>query len=256
MVKSNLLQAINHAHPLIRSHLATIMTIVSGHEFPAQWPTLLSSIAAQLHQPTDVQLAYNGVVALNALIENYEYQNTAQQKELMDQCLRATLPAVAALFERVVLLNEAAAGDVQLVLCKTFSRATYGGVVPYLLDDAVMMPWAERFVRLITRELSEEMQPKSIEARLAFSWWKAKKVACSVWQRLFTRVAAECGDAYLKHFERTYASKLLAAFMQLLDQYRRGHFLTNKVLTLGLRFINQGVRTAHTFKLLKPHISI
>lgn len=113
----------------------------------------------------------------------------------------------------------------------------------YFYDDSRFGPWVELWIRIILREVPEAAQPADRDARARWPWWRAKRLAIEVWHRLFAKLANQkfdpaTGKNIGAHFEATYAGPILVAIFQLLNHFRQGSFLTEKVLSVSLHYMN------------------
>lgn len=66
-----------------------------------------------------------------------------------------------------------------------------------------------------------------------------------------TKEYSEFAEWYLQ----TFSSGILEVILRVLDGYRGGHWVPPRVLQKSLNYLNQAVSHAHTWRILKPHMS-
>ncbi|CAM9939847.1 unnamed protein product, partial [Choristocarpus tenellus] len=102
-------------------------------------------------------------------------------------------------------------------------------------------------------------QPASEEDRELWPWWKAKKWACQITSRFFTRYgnphyADPSMAPFAEVFSKQYAPMLLEQVMNTLALRPRGEYCTDRVVHACLSFVTSAMELSHTYKLLKPHL--
>jgi hypothetical protein len=66
-------------------------------------------------------------------------------------------------------------------------------------------------------------------------------------------VSSEYKD-FSEWFLKAFSQGILSSILKVLDVYRRGIFVSPRVMQLALNYVNTGVSHALTWKLIKPHI--
>ena len=92
-----------------------------------------------------------------------------------------------------------------------------------------------------------------------FYRWKEKKWALHILTRIFERygspgnVSGEYKD-FSEWFLKTFSQGILSSILKVLDAYRRGIYVSPRVMQQALNYVNTGVSHSLTWKLIKVHI--
>lgn len=103
--------------------------------------------------------------------------------------ISSTWPALLQLFTSLLSHTEAATDLAVMLklLLKTFWSSTYLEIPPTLLDPGQFEGWLKGILSLIVRPVPEEGCPEDKEDRAKWPWWKVKKWALHIADRMFSR---------------------------------------------------------------------
>ena len=253
----------------------TIFHIVKS-DFPHQWPSLITTILQTVQQsdlPTQGLRVHNALVALRKICKRYEYKHKKDRGPL-DQIADQFFPLLLPLAQRLNDLNEhslEAALTLKQIL-KIFYASTeqylpqsIGGITT-LLHPEVMQPWFEIFQKALSKKLPEDEtglpplnQPKSVEDREKWPWWKVKKWASKIIRKMFLRHGLPSSvekevKIFANYFSKQVAPQFLGPICETLNLRAEGHFCTNIVMYHCLSFIEISIELSSTYKVLKPHM--
>ncbi|CAN6244311.1 unnamed protein product [Urochloa humidicola] len=97
--------------------------------------------------------------------------------------------------------------------------------------------------------------------RKSWGWWKVKKWTIHILNRLYTRfgdlkLQKPESKAFAQMFQKTYAGKILACHMQLLNAIRTGDYLPDRVINLVLQYLTNSVTKNSMYQMMQPQIDI
>ncbi|CAM9437770.1 unnamed protein product, partial [Laminaria digitata] len=197
------------------------------------------------------------MLALRKVVKRYEYKPKDSRAPLL-AVMRVTLPLLLAMCHQLVGDDSAEAGQVLKIALKVFWSCTQFAIPSGEDLEALNVPsWMDLCAKVLAKPLAG--QPETEEEREIWPWWKAKKWACNIAQRFFTRYgqphyAEEKMTDFAEAFSKQLAPKLLEQVMNTLALRARGEYCTNRVVHACLVFVGPATELSHTYKLLKPHL--
>merc|ERR1719351_517796 len=108
-------------------------------------------------------------------------------------------------------------------------------------------------------ELDGKTVPMDNEERLKLIWWKEKKWVMHILTRFFERygspgnVATEYKD-FSEWFLKTFSQGILTSIFKIFDAYRRGTYISPRVMQKALNYVTTGVSHATSWFTIKSHI--
>ncbi|XP_014882907.1 importin-8-like [Poecilia latipinna] len=124
-----------------------------------------------------------------------------------------------------------------------------------------MTQWMEILRSIVDRDVPAETLEVDEDDRPELAWWKCKKWTLRIITRLFERYGSpgnvtkeyqEFADFFLK----TYAVGIQQVLLKVVDQHRRGQYVTARVLQQCFTYLNQGLSHSLTWKQMKPHMQV
>lgn len=116
------------------------------------------------------------------------------------------------------------------------------------------------FFALVTITFPEDAQPRDRQDRDSWAWWKVKKWALHICNRLFSRYGdpkesrSAALKAFAQRFSKEWSCKLLEGFMGQLALLPQGSFLPDRVINYLLQYLGSAVMKRNTYTHLKPHV--
>mmetsp|Transcript_8754 Transcript_8754/g.11386 ORF Transcript_8754/g.11386 Transcript_8754/m.11386 type:complete len:1101 (+) Transcript_8754:86-3388(+) len=270
VVRNNLLQAMSLANERrVRKLLAECVMHICREDYPDKWPNLLDQILAGL-KSGEVNSMYAALLALHKVVYLY-MSKPRNERDHLEVIVSNTFPILRELFQNVLSShNSIEAGEMVNLAGKIYFRA-----IQYHLPEFVKKPeetngWIPLFVELLRKPLPEahtglepKGQPTDIQEREKWPWWKAKKQAARILERLFQRYGMvpyvvdadiEFANAFSKG-QDCIAVKVLPTILHTLEAEKRGEFCTNVVTRLCTLWVLSATELSVTFKVLKPNLS-
>lgn len=269
LVRANMLEAVVQAPPRIQSQLVVALRVQLEADYPDAWPDLLPSVLTALQSP-EVARVSGALAVLRVLCRKYEYKDAASRPLLHAICA-ASLPSLHGIATRL-LASVASAGGVgpgcpgevvtqvplllKLVL-KSLWSCVYMDIPPSLQQGEVFHGWMTVLGAVISMALPLEAQPGDVEERQQWPWWKAKKWAMRICNRIFQRYSSPRGHshpqhkAFAQHFKTHYAPSLVQAYIQQLGQLATpGGFLSDRVVNYALSLLQSAVPRKELYPLI------
>jgi hypothetical protein len=242
------------------------INFVAVHDFPDKWPCLIPQIQAALASQ-DHQRTANALRGILVLVKRYEFRKPELRGPLEEGIAVTLFPMVLQIFQALQAHNSKEAASMMKTICKIYWASTQFLFGAWAREEATLMAWMEAINFVLVKPLPEASeglepagQPTDIDERYRWPWWKAKKWAAQVINRVFSRYghpkyATKKDKPFAKIFSSRVAPILLNSVMDVLSWRQRGRFCTDRVLQVCFCFINTAVEIGSTFKLLKPHLN-
>lgn len=257
----------------IQGLMAETLHSIAIHDFPDNWPTLLPTILQSIALSNDVSMAlrvHNSLLALRKVCKRYEFK-PREQRGPLNEIVAQSFPLLLPLAQRLCNPNENSLEAAMMLkqILKIFWSATQfylpgdsaetSNTTPCLSNPQAMQPWFDVLQYSLAKPLPEEIQPKSIDDRNSWPWWKVKKWAAQIMSRFFSRYgivsyAEDGATEFANYFSRTVAPQFLGPVCDTLNLRPTGQFCTDRVVHLCLTFVDLAIELAPTYKMLKPHM--
>ena len=241
---------------------------ICREDYPERWPDLLDSIHALL-KSGDYARMHAALLGLHKLCSKYAMKKQDERKPL-DKAIVLTFPLLRELFQQLLSShNSLEAGEMIKLICKIYFKCIQFHLPEFIKQQDEALKWAALFKGVLDKQLPEASsgleprgQPVNIEEREKWPWWKAKKHAARVVERLFQRYgipgyATEEDMDFAALFSsgpNCIALLLLPSILGVLERKAKGNFCTDVVFRLCLTFLSNAVSLSVTFKVLIPHL--
>uniref|UniRef100_A0A915Q402 Importin N-terminal domain-containing protein n=1 Tax=Setaria digitata TaxID=48799 RepID=A0A915Q402_9BILA len=256
LIRELIIEAIVASPEAIRVQLCTAVGIITRHDFPKNWLHLPQKVATLLHS-VDGPSWLGALLVIRRLVKLYEYRRVKEKKPLVET-MSLLMPV---LLERLITLMPDASQE-SCLLQKLILKIFYG-LVQFSLNLEMftvqsLTQWLEQFRLIIGRTVPEEVNTIDKDDRERTVWWKCKKWASAIVERIFERYGSpgqvqlnysEFAENYMAHF----AIPILNTCLQVLDGYRNGNYVSSRVLHSLLQYIDIAVSQSRTWKVIKPH---
>ena len=252
----------------MRKLLAECVGHICREDYPERWPGLLDSIHGHL-KSGDYARMHAALLGLHKLCSKYAMKKQ-NERAPMDKAIALTFPLLRELFEELLAShNSIEAGEMIKLICKIYFKCVQFHLPDFVKQREEAFKWAALFKGVLDKPLPEAStgleprgQPVNIEEREKWPWWKAKKHAARVIERLFQRYgipgyATEDDMEFAGMFSsgsNCIALLLLPSILGVFERKTKGEFCTDVVFRLCLTFLSNAVSLAITFKALKPNL--
>ncbi|XP_032445972.1 importin-8 isoform X5 [Xiphophorus hellerii] len=211
-----------------------------------------------IHENDRQQIRDHIVEAIIRCPESIRYRK-ADEREPLLAAMQIFLPRIQQLISQ--LLSDATIFSVliQKQVLKIFHALVQYSLPLQLINHTVMTQWMEILRSIVDRDVPAETLEVDEDDRPELAWWKCKKWTLRIITRLFERYGSpgnvtkeyqEFADFFLK----TYAVGIQQVLLKVVDQHRRGQYVTARVLQQCFTYLNQGLSHSLTWKQMKPHM--
>lgn len=259
LVRENIVEATVQAPQVIRIQLAVCVSMIIKHDFPNKWPQVVDKISIYLQTPEPVGWP-GALTCLYQLVKNYEYKKKEERGPLND-AMNLLLPLLYEIMVRCLPDQSAELTEVKKSILKIYFALTQ-----YVLPlDLITREFYTKWMEILRQVVEQDLPPEAVSAdveddeRPSLIWWKQKKWALHILKRFFERYGSPGNvvneyKEFSEWFLKTFSQGILASILKLLDAYRRGHYVSPRVMQQSLNYVNTGVSHALTWKVIKPHI--
>ncbi|EJD73694.1 importin-beta domain-containing protein, variant [Loa loa] len=256
LIRELIIDAIVASPEAVRVQLCTAVGIITRHDFPKNWPYLPQKVAVLLHS-VDGPSWLGALLVIRRLVKLYEYRRVKEKKPLVET-MGLLMPM---LLERLITLMPDASQEsclLQKLILKIFYGLVQFSLNLEMFTGQSLTQWLEQFRLIIGRTVPEEVNTVDEDDRERTVWWKCKKWASAIVERIFERYGSpgqvqlnysEFAENYMAHF----AIPILNTCLQVLDGYRNGNYVSSRVLHSLLQYIDIAIAQSRTWKIIKPH---
>ncbi|XP_032445970.1 importin-8 isoform X4 [Xiphophorus hellerii] len=241
-IRDHIVEAIIRCPESIRAQLTMCLRAIIKHDFPGRWTAIVDKLSMYL------QSQNNGT-----------WYRKADEREPLLAAMQIFLPRIQQLISQ--LLSDATIFSVliQKQVLKIFHALVQYSLPLQLINHTVMTQWMEILRSIVDRDVPAETLEVDEDDRPELAWWKCKKWTLRIITRLFERYGSpgnvtkeyqEFADFFLK----TYAVGIQQVLLKVVDQHRRGQYVTARVLQQCFTYLNQGLSHSLTWKQMKPHM--
>eukprot|EP00947_MAST-08B_sp_MAST-8B-sp1_P000681 g681.t1 len=229
---------------------------VARADFPDAWPELLPGLVANL-QSQDTSVLYNMCFLLRHLTKMFEYK-PEELRGPLNVVIEQTFPYLEQIFQGLVQMEEVAAADLMKLIIKTFWSGVQLRLPPYVMVPEKTNIWLSLLNQVLERDVDGLGMPEDPDERAKWPWWKAKQWALQIFCRIFTRFGHpkftdDTHREFTKHWVENLATTVTATALQVLTLRCQGRYCPDRIMQLGLDFLESGLELGATFTTIEPH---
>ena len=261
-VRDNLVEAMVVAVPVVRTQLGLCLRSIAQVDYPGNWPGLLPAICANMQQQ-NTERVYGALFALRMLVKVYEFRKEAERAPL-HAAVEHSWPLMAQLVEMLIGTPSVEGAELALLAMKVFWSATQISLPPLLLRAEQLAVWMRLLIGLLEQPLPPGA-PEDFEAAEAWRPWKVKKRVAQIVHRLLQRYGdpkrkrdgpgAKEALAFAQHFHDEWMTVCQRSCLGVLSLRANGTACPDRVVTLCLNYLEEGVRYKRAWSDLKPQLA-
>uniref|UniRef100_A0A183BZY4 Importin N-terminal domain-containing protein n=1 Tax=Globodera pallida TaxID=36090 RepID=A0A183BZY4_GLOPA len=265
-VKQQIIPAIIHAAQPIRIHLCTAIQNIMRNDFPERWTGFRDEILPLLRS-SEAETLLGALFILHRLCKIYKREKAnAPFVELMGSALSLLQQRL----ETLINNQDQSACVLQKQILKIFYCLNQFTMNLQILPIDQCTKWFHLFLAIITREVPSECDALPEDERAKTVWWKCKKWALKIIQRVFERYGNEGNvDEPYNEFAAHYSTKLvLPVFNSLmtldrstqsrgvLDRFMNGRFVSEEATYFTLYYLSDAVSQDLVWRVLEPNFML
>jgi len=261
VIRENLVRACvdSSRESALQLQISVCILVVSRNDFPGRWPQLVDAVSVYLQTP-DPRLWPGALLALYQLVKNYEYKKKEDRAPIYDafNLLFPQIYQIAVKMCETPTSQEAA--EVRKLVLKIFYAMTQFVLPLEIISKDFFIQWMELLNTVLLSAIPDEVDTIESEERSAVIWWKEKKWVMHILTRIFERygspgnVLAEYKD-FSEWFIKTFSNGIIGTILKVIESYRRGIYVSPRVMQQCLNYLNTGVSHSLTWKLMRPAIA-
>ena len=256
------LEAVASTPNKVRSQLMVAIRVMVQCDFPSRWPEVATQVLSNLNEARESERLCGTVLVLHALCRKYEFKDASERGDV-EEIIRVVFPKLLEILKRLLAYEgppNAELEDLKKAICKTYWSATYIDVGPSLAEEGTFQEWMLAFHAIITSKVPTEGMPTADKTELKhWPWWKTKKWALHVVNRVFNRYgnpkACKPGHKGLAMtYSTKYASVFLGVYTELLGSLAAGEVMPDRIVNLAIQHVTTALGVPSTYKVLQPHL--
>ncbi|KUL89141.1 hypothetical protein ZTR_05966 [Talaromyces verruculosus] len=260
-LRDRLIPILAASPPNVRAQFIPLITKILSYDFPEKWPSYMD-ITLQLLNANDVNSVFSGLQCLLAICKVYRFKANEKRGDF-DKIVEHCFPQLLNIGNRLVDEESLEAAEMLHTVVKAYKHAIYFELPPHLKTHQATVDWCTLFLRIVAKAPPANSMLEDPEDRESNHWWKCKKWAYGNLNRLFVRYGNPTSitkntsadvTTYAKSFITTFAPEILKGYLQEVEKWVKGQWLSKPVLSYTLIFLEECVKPKTTWDHLKPHM--
>ena len=258
------LEAVASTPNKVRSQLMEAIRVMVHHDFPLRWPEVATQVLSNLNEASASESGRlcGTVLVLHALCRKYEFKD-ANERADVEEIIRVVFPKLLEILQALLAYQgppNAELEELKKAICKTYWSATYLDVGPSLAEEGTFQAWMLAFHAVITSAIPTEGMPTGDKTEIKhWPWWKTKKWALHVVNRVFNRYGnpKSCKPEHKDlavTYSTKYASVFLGVYIELLGSMSSGEVMPDRIVNLSIQHVTTALGVPSTYKVLQPHL--
>ncbi|KAH8690809.1 armadillo-type protein [Talaromyces proteolyticus] len=245
----------------VRAQIIPIVTKILSYDFPEKWPGFMA-ITLQLLNANDANSVFAGLQCLLAICKVYRFKNNENRADF-DKIVEHCFPQLLNIGSKLVNEESLEAAEMLHTVVKAYKHAIYFDLPPYLRTHQATVDWCTLFLGIVAKAPPAVSMPEDVDERESNHWWKCKKWAYANLNRLFirygnpttiTKNTSTDAVTHAKSFITTFTPEILKGYLQEVEKWIKGQWLSKPVLSYTLIFLEECVKPKSTWEHLKPHM--
>ncbi|KAF5015358.1 hypothetical protein F66182_13338, partial [Fusarium sp. NRRL 66182] len=260
-LRDRLIPILAASPPNVRAQFIPLITKILSYDFPEKWPGYMD-ITLQLLNANDVNSVFSGLQCLLAICKVYRFKANEKRGDF-DKIVEHCFPQLLNIGNKLVDEESLEAAEMLHTVVKAYKHAIYFELPPHLKTHQATVDWCTLFLRIVAKAPPANSMLEDPEDREQNHWWKCKKWAYGNLNRLFVRYGNPTSitkntssdvTTYAKSFITTFAPEILKGYLQEVEKWIKGQWLSKPVLSYTLIFLEECVKPKTTWDHLKPHM--
>ncbi|EYE95662.1 putative nonsense-mediated mRNA decay protein (Nmd5) [Aspergillus ruber CBS 135680] len=259
--RERLIPALASTPPNVRAQFVPLLQKILQNDFPEHWPGFLD-ITIQLLSANDANSVYAGLQCLMAICRVYRFKG-GDKREEFDKIVEHTFPQLLNIGLRLVDEESLEAAEMLRIVVKSYKHAIYFELSPALQTHQATVDWCTLFLRVVAKDPPANSMMEEKEERELNHWWKCKKWSYANLNRLFIRygnpstmskTSTPDYTPFAKTFISTFAPEILKGYLQQIDKWVNGQWLSSPALSYTLIYLEECVKPKVMWDHLKAHM--
>ncbi|CAG8526480.1 11131_t:CDS:10 [Ambispora gerdemannii] len=260
MFKRMILQILVNAQNVVRLQLLECLNKALTYDFPDNWPDYMNQVHS-LVASNDPRVVYIGLLSLLQVVKVFQWKTNELRGPLIG-IIQTTFPAILQIAQNLVNEDSVDAAEMLRVVFKTYNSVIQYELIATLQENSSLIPWCTILLQIIAKPLPETSLPEDLEDRESYPWWKVKKWAYRILNRLFSRYGNPAQlpktskeyKGFAENFVHNFAPQILHEYLRQTDVWiQKKQWLSNKALFCLSDFYKDAITHKTTWQIFKAH---
>ncbi|CAD5234879.1 unnamed protein product [Bursaphelenchus xylophilus] len=243
----------------LKVQLCVCMQFILRHDFPEVWPGIVDELL-RLFSSNEGAAWYTGLLITHRLAKIFEYKRQVDKKPFLETMARL-LPVFYARFAAIIDDQSQEANVLQKLMLKIFYCFIQFSLSTDALTPESFGHWLALFVKIVERDIPTEVEQIDYEDRDETIWWKCKKWALKIIERVFERYGSKghveaSYKEFAEYYTKNYLAPVVTSVLKVLERYIRKEYVTNRVMYLSICHVAEALSHGSIWKLVKPHLDV
>uniref|UniRef100_A0A914H6Q5 Importin N-terminal domain-containing protein n=1 Tax=Globodera rostochiensis TaxID=31243 RepID=A0A914H6Q5_GLORO len=253
-------------------HLCTALQNIMRNDFPERWTSFGDEIL-QLLRSSEAETRLGALFILHRLCKIYEYTRE-KANDALAELMGSALPLLQKWLETLITNQDQPACIIQKQILKIFYCLNRFTMNLQILSINQCTKWIHLFLAIVAREVPSECDALPEDERAETVWWKCKKWALKIIQRVFERYGNEGNvdvsyNGFAAHYSRSLVVPVVFALKKLIldDRCTRGRegvlhsfindrFVSEEVICFTLTYFSDAVHQALVWRALERNFML
>ena len=260
MWRQNVIECVNQSNDLIRAQLKEVVRRMIDSDFPEKWPGFPEKLLASMAQD-DSQVLSGSLFVLHQIMKAVEYKKLDNPQRAASVTLfREAQPRLLQV-ARACMASGTPDAHKMLKWCLKIYYSAVNFEMPMFLTAAdSFRAWLQLFVQVTSLDVPKPADD-DVDDWPTRPAWKIKKWAVNAIYKIFERygIEAQC-DPEMAPFAKMYTEQYSVGVLQVVWKEVKatvaagGPYMPPRLLSQLLRYIEQSIEPAQTWKLIKPMV--
>ncbi|CAD5229107.1 unnamed protein product [Bursaphelenchus okinawaensis] len=258
-IRQVLIPRIIMAPEALKVQLCICMQFILRHDFPEVWPSIVDELT-QLYQSNDGASWYAALLVTHRLAKIYEYKRQVDKQPFL-VAMNRFLPILYQRFVDIIDDQSQEANVLQKLMLKIFFCLIQFSLSTDVLTAEDFGHWLALFVKIVERDIPAEVEQVDVEERDETIWWKCKKWALKIIERVFERYGSKghveaAYKTFAEYYTANYLSPVVTSVLKVLERYIKKEYVSSRVMYLSICHIAEALSHGSIWKLVKPHLDV
>ncbi|KZO89809.1 ARM repeat-containing protein [Calocera viscosa TUFC12733] len=251
--------------------LRTTLGYLVKATWPEQWPELEGDVRSLLISG-GAKETFVGLVCLLEMLKAFRYGSSPHVPSVTAHLFPLLHPLASKTLTANPSHDEA---EILHLVVKCYWMSIQQDLAVCLQESDSIIPWGTLFLQVVSHQIPMSIQavsPDNLDYLAGTAYWKAKKWAFRVLNRLFAKYGnpSQLPTMHKKTYA-PFATKFISSFApEILRRYLRETelyvaaqrtnnweqgWMTDRCLCLIIDFLSESIKPKSTWELLKPHVS-
>ncbi|KAE9412783.1 hypothetical protein Angca_010131 [Angiostrongylus cantonensis] len=258
LIREHIIDAVCVADESYRNQLCIAVQEILRVDFPKNWQDFADKLLAKIRQSPDASTLSAALLIVYRFSKVYEFKR-GKHKDVIVLPFSKIEPAISHHCFHSLDMQSTEAVSIQIQGLKIIYVLTQFSLNFRMLPASKLHDWIKFSIDILDRTCPEELDSiEDKEERAHTVWWKCKKWAAKLLDRLFQRYGSpnyveEHYVSFARQFLTKWVPLALQSSLAILNARRNNVYVSDRVLHHMLMFTNNAVAHSVCWQIVKPH---